>query len=109
MFPTSLPSALRLYAGDDFSVTLRFMEAGVPTDLSGWLDWRADWRSYSKTGAFTVDESRLSEGIITLTLTGEQTRAMSESGSWDLQARRDGITRTWVRASTSWNEDVTRP
>lgn len=109
MFPTKLASPLRLYAGDDFTVTLRFAEAGAPVDLSVWTDWAADWQGTGERVSFTVDTDRATEGLITLSLSGAQTRVMIGHGVWDLQAKNGDITRTWARGTTEFTEDVTRP
>ena len=106
MFPPNMP-AMELYAGDDFTETLRFREAGEPVDLTGWSGWEAEWRARGKHETFTVDASREDEGLITLTLTAAQTRVMRGHGSWDLQAMKGGLTRTWVSGVTVWREDVT--
>lgn len=106
MFPPSIP-VLELYAGDDFTVTLRFREAGEPADLTGWSGWAAEWRDSRGQESFSVDSSRALEGLITLTLTAAQTRAMSRHGEWDLEAVKDGLTRTWVAGTTTWRDDVT--
>ena len=106
MFPPRVPT-FELYAGDDFSQTLRFTENGSPKNLSAWTDWKAQWRAGDVIQNFDVDDSQAGDGLIALSLDGAQTREMEPAGVWDVQANLDGIVKTWAAGSTIWRIDVT--
>lgn len=109
----SLPAVLDpfdIYAGDSFVKNIRFSQDGSAVDLSSWSDWRATLENKSDSAIkeeFTVDDSLKSQGVLILTLTPEQTRKLSGKWSWDLQGQSGDFTRTWVRGSTKWTDDVT--
>lgn len=105
--------AWRIYAGDDAQVTLTLTVDGVPADLSGWGEWRAAWRVRPGVGVpveLVVDVSRVSEGVVVVRVPGALSAVdggVVRSGVWDLQARREGETKTFVRGSVEWVGDVT--
>ena len=105
---------IEVRAGDDLAIGIHLAEPGsnppVAADVSDWT-FTAQWRSDAAAGAFiafTVDASSADEGQIVLTMTPTQTRAMGDSGAWDLQGVRAGKTRTFLEGWTVWREDVTR-
>ena len=106
MFPPRVPT-FEVYAGDDFSETIRFQEQGASVDLSEWSDWQAEWRGGELQESFTVDATQARSGLIALSLTPDQTRVMQPAGTWDLQATRPGEVKTWAAGSTLWRIDVT--
>lgn len=108
-----------VYAGDDWVLPLRFKtRVGTshppvyePEDLTGWTGWTAAWRPSLKSDeviVIAVDVDLPNE--VTLHATEAQTRQMVQyrNGVWDIQATRAGITRTFVKGSTSQELDVAR-
>jgi hypothetical protein len=100
--------------GDDFETTLRAKEAvdaefGI--DLTG-LVFRSQMRTEpggELVLAFVVDHSRLDEGYIVLTATGEQTATVTRPGVYDVEYKdADGRTRTILRGNISLTLGVTR-
>lgn len=75
-------SSRKVYRGDPYSMTLNFVDdAGAPIDLSGSTffasldDPTIDW---------TVLTTELADGIVTLSLTAEQTAAIvTTPARWD--------------------------
>ena len=110
--PATLPN-IQFYAGDDFSRTLTFLRNDAPRDLvaEGWANWKVQWRKSRQSATFieaTVVDSQANSGIITITFSAAQTRAMAGPGVWDMQAVHNGQAYTWWTGSTTWLEDVTR-
>lgn len=102
-----------VYAGDAWAQTFTF-KIGDPLeleDLSGGSSWLCHWRVKDTEDTFIVldvDTSDAAEGAITVSATGEQTRAMGGKGVSDVQAVFGGLPRTLIRFSTTWKRDVTR-
>ena len=111
MFPTDIGSCWEIYAGDLAVLTLEFNdEDGVHVDVSGYEDWRCQWRR--RVGDLsavevTVDASAAADGVVQLILSPEQTRLVSE-GVFDVQVSYEGDPHTLIRGETRWMEDVTR-
>lgn len=101
-------ATLDVYAGDDHEATYRFERSGEPYPLTDWTGWACVWRRGSRTLTPTLDTSRLAEGVLTLRFSAAQTRAMQGAGELDVEAVRAGQTRTWLRAATTWTDDITR-
>lgn len=101
-----------VYAGDSWSQSFTFKAGESPEDLTGWGDWECQWRPT----ADSTDEIVLSvavsgdptEGVIVVSATPEQTRAMGQSGQVDVQAVDGSTVRTFIRFKTKWTLDVTR-
>jgi hypothetical protein len=99
-----------LKAGDDFAVQFTFKVDGVPQDMSAWT-FASEWRSGESSDnavPFAVDQSTASQGVVILSLTPDQTRAMGHGGVFDLQGTDGGQVRTFLTGSTVWSLDVTR-
>ena len=108
-----------VYAGDAWSASFRMniqpdpeVETLEAEDLSAYTDWACDWRPTDVSAteiALEVDDTDAATGVIVIRATGVQTRAMAGKGVFDLEAvGTDGETRTFIRAKTSWKNDVTR-
>ena len=118
--PASIP-AEEIYAGDTWSRSFEIRRrdatdpaVSAPVDLvaDGWGGWIAQWRSRADSSEepieLGVDASQAADGVMTLSATAAQTRAMRQSGVWDLQASRGSEVRTWLAGSFTWGWDVTR-
>ena len=105
---------LSMQQGDHFEVTLRAKEsvdAEVGVDLTG-LVFRSQMRT-EPGGAvlveFAVDHSRLAEGYVTLTATGEQTAQVARPGVYDVEyTDPDGRVWTILRGNISLTLEVTK-
>lgn len=110
MSPATVPN-VEVYAGDSVSFgTYRFLEDGVALNLSGYT-FEASWRSEPSDATavvLAVDSSGAASGVIVVSATAAQSRAMGRSGVWDLQGTAGAEVRTFVFGRTSWVEDVTR-
>ena len=109
-YPQAIPS-VSAYAGDTLVFPqYSFQTDGLPTDLSEWTNWTAQWRPdpYSEE----VIPLELTQVVSSFTplATAENTRAMEQSGVWDLQATNtlSGFVRTWIRGQVILRMDVTR-
>lgn len=111
-----LPTMLQpwqIYAGDDTQITLTLTNNGTPANLTAWGDWQACWRpapGQDPTIPLQVDTSQLDEGRITVHIPASLTAVdggVIRDGVWDLQARKDGHTKTFVRGEIEWIGDVT--
>lgn len=106
--PVSVPSVCA-YAGDTLVFpTYSFETAGIPTDLSAWDSWAAQWRPNSDSDEAMVLTVVKTASSFAITATAEQTRAMGESGVWDLQATDGSVVKTFIRGETVYQMDVTR-
>lgn len=118
--PASIPSE-EIYAGDTWSRSFEILRPDpgdpavtVPVDFvaEGWGSWAAQWRLRASAPdpamALAVDVSQAAAGVLTLSATATQTRAMGQSGVWDLQASRGAEVRTWLVGRFDWRLDVTR-
>jgi len=104
--------SVAIYQGDrKVFPTYTFKVDTVPYDFvdAGYTDWACTWES--RSGAridLDVSTSEPELGLIRIIADTDVTTAMTESGSWDVQAIIDGEPRTWLRGSTSFTPDVTR-
>ena len=98
----------QIYAGDHAVLEVRVTNAdGTPQDLTG-LTWQAQWRTRADaTDAQPIflDTSQAAAGVLRLSLSAEQTRAMGRAGVFDVQQVGGP---TLVAGTTSWTQDVTR-
>lgn len=101
-------------AGDSFALQLTVKDriGGTPQNMSGWT-FTAQWRTRAGSATavpFTVDQSSAATGLIIISLSPAQTRAMGGSGTFDVQGTTDaGATvRTFARGTTTYLPDVTR-
>jgi hypothetical protein len=108
--------SFEMYAGDDFALQFTLLDkpraaGGVPQDHSGWT-FTAQWRNRATDAAdvaFAVDQTGAAGGVVILSLTPAQTRAIATSGVFDLQGvAGDGTVKTFLTGVTIWREDVTR-
>lgn len=102
---------LDVYAGDTWSQAFVFKVGDDPEDLSAWTDWESEWRPVDTSTteiALTVDASDAVNGVIVVSATPEQSRAMGANGVFDIQAVQGSTVRTFIRAATKWKLDVTR-
>lgn len=106
---------VEVYAGDTVdwpTYTLKTSDGTIRNLVAeGWTNWAAQWRPTPDATSDVVldlDESRLSEGIIRITASAVDTRAMQANGVWDIQAERNGEVKTFLRGKTKWVQDVTR-
>ena len=112
MIPTEI-SPWPIYSGDPESMQLTFQNNdGSIQDLTEFYDsYRAQWRRTPHNGVaidVEVDDSQAAQGILRLELTKAQTEAMNGPGVFDIEALMGADTRTILRGSTSWKQDVTR-
>jgi len=107
-----------IYAGDAWSQSFEFGSLTDPDDegswvgddLSEWSDWSAQWRvtdSAMSEITLTVDATGAADGVLVLSASEAQTRAMAGNGVFDIQAATPRV-RTFLRAKTHWKQDVTR-
>lgn len=105
-------SSVAIYQGDrKVFPTYTFKIDTVPYDFvdAGYTDWACTWESRSGVRIdLDVSTSEPELGLIRIIADTEATSAMTESGSWDVQAIIDGEPRTWLRGRTSFTPDVTR-
>lgn len=107
----TLRKSLPIYAGNTWIQPFVFKVGGLREDLSAFTDWACQWRLGNTQGdpiTLAVDASEAANGLITITATPEQTRAMAGNGVCDFEAVDGSVVRTFVRFNTSWTEDVTR-
>lgn len=109
MFPSVTSEPLPVYAGDttEFSFRVR-TPSGTPYDLSNWDDWTCMWRGSDNSEVYLdVSVAHSPESVITVHMTAEMTRAMTGSGTFDVQAKQGPTVRTFVRSKTKRTLDVT--
>lgn len=102
---------IEVYAGDSWSQSFVFKVGDTPEDLTGWGSWECQWRPSEASSTavdLTVDTSSADEGVITISATPEQTRAMGRDGLADVQAVDGADVRTFIRFRTVWRRDLTR-
>jgi hypothetical protein len=109
-FPVEVP-ALKIYRGDDFCQSFRLVTNSVPTDLSGFDSWVAEWRPYTdslESISLTV-EVFLGDARVTICASSADTLLMARAGVWDVQATDslNGDVRTFFFGSTTFDKDVT--
>ena len=108
-----------VYAGDAWAQAFRMtiqpdpeVDVTEAEDLSAYTAWACDWRPTDASETeieLEVDDTDAATGVIVVRATGIQTRAMAGKGVFDLEAvGTDGEPRTFIRAKTSWKNDVTR-
>lgn len=113
--PTSLPPTVYpvdVYAGDTLVFpTYTITDADdVPMNLSGWT-FTAQWRHHPHAAdaiTLTVDTTDAASGVIGISATAAQTRAMKQSGVWDLEGVMGGTVRTFLAGTTVYTQDVSR-
>jgi hypothetical protein len=103
---------LALYAGDGFAMAFRFStDAGGVNPYPTPGVWTADIRSCvggDVITSFTVVNDDV-DGVVTISLTGEQTASLWPSAVYDLQQQApDAEPRTWYRGAITIEGDVTR-
>lgn len=80
-------------------------------DLTAYTGWSALWRPTADDETtiieLTIDDSLFDEGQLSVSADPEATRLMNGPGTWDAQATSPRV-RTFVRAKTTWDLDVTR-
>jgi hypothetical protein len=121
------PTAKKVYGGDAWSQPYYFGdfeldadgnavldESGEPVgtreDLSTYGGWAAQWRTAANADeaiTLTVDATDAATGVLLISATSAQTRAMGANGVFDIQASTPEV-RTFVRGKTKWTLDVTR-
>lgn len=106
---------LTLYAGDGFSMRVSFInkETGVPWPVDGvWVaQIRTTASAVDTLAEFAIDITDAVNGNITVSLTGDDTRAclVSSVAYWDLeQTPPGGQPRTWYSGKVKTTQDVTR-
>ena len=102
---------LRGYRGDTFTARLAFRYTdGTLVTLDG--TWRAQLRTSAGDDAvldsFTVDASEQAGGFITVSLTAQQTTALPQRATWDLENVADAGVRTWLAGILYLGGEVTR-
>jgi hypothetical protein len=114
---------LRLYAGDGATLVLRFVQEGQPLDMSNGeltAQIRTNRTDPEPLATWAVDASKAADGLMTLTLTGEQTSALMAAheelqlwtgwvGVWDVQWKQTGSEPlTLFQGKCYCDSDVTR-
>lgn len=106
---------LALYAGDGMSLRLMLTSGGAPFPLDGEISAQVRAARDALTAIdFAVDMSESDNGVVTLSLTGDQTASLAVGGAykgfWDVQWQPPaGEPRTVVQGSVGCVPDVTRP
>lgn len=102
---------IQITRGDDYSHAITFQDSGAPQDKAGFA-YRAQIRRHANGDTATeldVDDSRLDEGIVVLTLDKTVTRALPAVGVWDFeQTAPGGIVTTLLAGVVVVRDDVTR-
>lgn len=111
---TPLPSLvetldLTMYRGDTFQLGLDF-----PFDLSGYnID--AQIRDAGPNGpllnSFTIDVPDIANGVVTISLTGDETKVLPERSYWDIQLTKISTLEntTYFQGTIYCERDFTRP
>lgn len=114
---------LRLYAGDGATLNLRFVQDGQTLDMSNGelsAQIRTNRTDAEPVVTWAVDDSKASDGQMTLTLSGEQTSALMAAheqlqlwtgwtGVWDVQWKQTGSEPlTLFQGKCYCDSDVTR-
>lgn len=111
---------LRLYAGDGVELLLSVSNGVGPTELTGTIaaQIRSSRADSEVLAEFGVDITDATTGLATLSLSGDQSRALHGdpetplekfTGVWDVQWTPDGgEPETLVQGSVESNLDVTR-
>jgi len=115
-FPINVTKNLNaIYNGDDwsFSCVFKNKETQLPINLvtDGWSSWKSQWRPYAKADEFfelTVDSSRANLGKIVVHIPASITSQIVSKGVFDIEAKQNGIVRTWLRGDIEFEMDVTR-
>ena len=109
-YPIAIPSS-EVYAGDDLVIAaFTLKEDGVAVDFTEW-SLLCQWRKRASDTAsivLAVDKTDAATGRLVISATAAQTRAMGQSGVWDLEGTQGSTVRTFVRGSTTYMGDVTR-
>lgn len=102
---------ITIVRGDNWAQSFNAKDdVGDPFDLSDWSDWTAQWRSTfdDETAYDLVVVSGGVTGVLTVSATPVQTRAMGNKNGWiDIQASSPEV-RTFIQARTHYRKDVTR-
>lgn len=105
--PPTVTSFWNIYAGDDSTIRIVFLEK----DLSGYSNWRASWRpTWDSKTAYEFGVI-VSGDTVTLHIPGDASEyptGVVRSGVWDLQAESNGKVHTLIRGKINWIGDVTR-
>lgn len=109
-----LPDPWPIYAGDDeaLEVTLKDQDCN-PIDLSEYVI-QAAWRCEplaAESVPLEIDTSKANEGVLTVYISGEQSAVDGGTvrcGVFDIQTKKDGVTRTILRGDVNWQGDVER-
>lgn len=105
------PVLVQTYQGDSVRFTATFTDAAdKPIDVTGWT-WLAQLRAADDTlaGAYVVDVTNATDGVLVLTLTEAQTTAMPLGDLlWDVEANDGTDTRTVLNGKLRVREDVSR-
>ena len=111
-FPVEL-DARPVYRGDSVSWPFTIwadVVGGSPRDLSEWSGWVCQWRPYPDS-VNVIDLTVVVVpllGMVTVTVSTEQSLSMGRSGVFDLQSSGPTGVRTWVSSSTDYQKDVSR-
>ena len=104
---------LVLYAGDGTHFQVKFTDdAGAVIDVSD-LSWTAQIRKTRTSDVafdLEIETTDAANGLITVHISDEVTRALPKSGQWDLQSTSvsDPEPLTILQGAVTCNQDVTR-
>jgi hypothetical protein len=103
----------RFTRGDDYSVSVTFTDtAGAPQNISGWTNISALIRKAPDDNSvvvpFTINTSGAASGVLTFSLTSNQTRVVPQPAVWDLQRTSSGASQTVVAGMVIMEKDVTQ-
>jgi hypothetical protein len=101
---------LRFTQGDVYDLQLTFAVGGEGLDWSDFT-FRAQVRpspDAPRFWSFDVDDSASDDGVVVISLTPEQTRAMPEDCSWDFERLDGDDPVTLLAGSVRVTRDVTR-
>ncbi|PPG39478.1 hypothetical protein [Pseudoclavibacter sp. RFBA6] len=119
MQPAKVTTPIPVKAGDVWGphpIRIRPVGSSANFDLSAWSRWRS-WARRDESTVHVecaVDTSRLGEGVLLLSLTGEQTRTLvgrhdTAEGRFDAEAFiGDRGPVTWVEGDLLLSNDVTK-
>ena len=101
---------IKMTRGDTAASPILIKEGGVPADLTGRTYSCQIRRSVNTSSGVEVevDTSQAASGIITLRLSEEITAEMNGDYMWDLEQTTNGVVRTILAGTWSFEEDITR-
>ena len=109
-----MPEPWPVYAGDDEALEVTVRDENCDRiNLEGY-EIKAAWRCSPESEdevQLGVDYSNAADGVLVVYISSEQTAIPDgpiRCGVFDIQTKKDGVTRTILRGDLKWNGDVER-